>query len=228
MKKLLIILFSLALISGCSVNDDTQTILNQALAMPPAPGTNHSKGMVKYYLGPDMGLRASTQTSSLIMIDQTEVMMSLKVSQIVSDFYKEDAIRSMVEYAQGDSIEGVYLDQNDQQQHFVYNELMIDDELAISLDNGAISLVTLIHPAQKNSMIPALMGILRSTDVHDDLVVAKFSNKEIIKYDTIHREFFEQEVPESGSLIDMYNQMNPDNKIETEFEDGMDEAESEQ
>ena len=215
-KKFLLILVTALLLVGCSAENDAQKILDKALALPPAQGTNQSKGILKYYLSPDMGVKASTQTSTLIVYDQVEMMLSIKVSDIVYNFYKEDegTALSAAMFDIGDSIDGVYLDQNNKQERYVYNEVVIDDQIALTLDNGLVSIVSLIRPIQKESVLTAMMSILRSSQVKLEEVVSLYSNKEIIQYNTIHREFFEQEVPESGSLIDMYNQMNPDDKIE--------------
>lgn len=216
-KKFLLILVTALLLVGCSAENDAQKILDKALALPPAQGTNQSKGILKYYLSPDMGVKASTQTSTLIVYDQVEMMLSIKVSDIVYNFYKEDeegTALSAAMFDKGDSIDGVYLDQNNKQERYVYNEVVIGDQIALTLDNGLVSIVSLIRPIQKESVLTAMMSILRSSQVKLEEVVSLYSNKEIIQYNTIHREFFEQEVPESGSLIDMYNQMNPDDKIE--------------
>lgn len=216
-KYLLSVVLSLALISGCGVKQSSQELISTALAMPPVVGTNHSKGFLKYYLNPDVGLRASTQTSSLLVIDQVEVMMSVKVSNIVADYYKEDASplqKQMVSFEEGETIEGMYLDPQNVQRKYVYNEKNFGDKIGITLDNGLVSIVALIYPAQKAILIPSMVSVMRSTLVNETLVVAHYSNKEVIEYDTIHRDFFEQEIPESGSLIDMYNQMNPNDKIE--------------
>ncbi len=215
-KKFLLILVTTLLLVGCSAENDAQKILDKALALPPAQGTNQSKGILKYYLSPDMGVKASTQTSTLIVYDQVEMMLSIKVSDIVYNFYKEDegTALSAAMFDKGDSIDGVYLDQNNKQERYVYNEVVIGDQIALTLDNGLVSIVSLIRPIQKESVLTAMMSILRSSQVKLEEVVSLYSNKEIIQYNTIHREFFEQEVPESGSLIDMYNQMNPDDKIE--------------
>lgn len=221
MKKLLISLIVIGLVSGCSAKNESDDLINRALAMPPVTGTNHSKGFLKYYLNPDMGIKASTQTSSLLMIDNTEVMMSINVSEILSNFYKDDKEKEIMltemaveENGSETRIEGMYLDQGDKQRSYTYLERDVGEHVAITLSNGLVTLVTLVYPGQKNMMIPSLVSILRSTQVSEDLVVAQFSNKEVIHFDTIHKEFFEQEIPESGSLIDMYNQMNPDDKIE--------------
>ena len=215
-KKFLLILVTTLLLVGCRAENDAQKILDKALALPPAQGTNQSKGILKYYLSPDMGVKASTQTSTLIVYDQVEMMLSIKVSDIVYNFYKEDegTALSAAMFGKGDSIDGVYLDQNNKQERYVYNEVVIGDQIALTLDNGLVSIVSLIRPIQKESVLTAMMSILRSSQVKLEEVVSLYSNKEIIQYNTIHREFFEQEVPESGSLIDMYNQMNPDDKIE--------------
>ena len=74
----------------------------------------------------------------------------------------------------------------------------------------------LISTVDYEYVLSSMMTVMRSVDVAEKAVVAQYSNKEVIEYNSFHEEFFEQKIPESGSLIDMYNQLHPDNKIEQE------------
>ena len=54
--------------------------------------------------------------------------------------------------------------------------------------------------------------ILKSTEVFDDKVVLAYSNKQISKNSGTYSEFFEQVPPETGTLREMYDSINPDNQ----------------
>ena len=109
---------------------------------------------------------------------------------------------------------GTYMDAHDVSRNFEYHEIAFGNDRAILIDNGLITLLTLVNDAQKEITVRGMMTIMRSAKIDEQMVVDRFSNKELVQYNSIHEGFFEQEVPESGSLIDLYNQLHPDDKIE--------------
>ncbi len=196
-----------------------ERILQEALAQPLPNGTSHNKGLFKYYLSPDMGIKRSTDTSSLITYNNVEIMMSLNVPEILYNYYnstEQEELLSTSSVVENDRIifTGTYMDAHDVSRNFEYHEIAFGNDRAILIDNGLITLLTLVNDAQKEITVRGMMTIMRSAKIDEQMVVDRFSNKELVQYNSIHEGFFEQEVPESGSLIDLYNQLHPDDKIE--------------
>lgn len=216
-RKLGLILLSILLLAGCSAQTDVDVIIQESLSRPLPAGSNQSKSYVKYYLSPEFGVKASTPISTLIRMEDTEVMMNLKVSEIVASRYynKERIVNRVSDETEGTlRKEGTYLDTHDEQRTFTLTIIELEHSKALVLENGLVDLVGIVGDHNIEYVLDSMLTIMRSVEVNEDLIVANYSNKEIIEYNPIHEGFFEQTVPEAGSLIDMYNHLNPDDKID--------------
>lgn len=217
MRKFGLALLCLFMMSACSVNRDVDAIIKSSLSRPLPAGVNHTKTYMKYYLSPEFGIKASTDISTLIRVEDTEIMMNLNVSEIVANRYYNDKERRLRVNDTLENVtrkEGSYLDANDVQRAFNLSVIALEGSQALVLENGLVDLIAIVNDSNINYVLDAMIVIMRSVEVNEDSIVANYSNKEIIEYNTIHEDFFEQTVPEAGSLIDMYNQLNPDDKIE--------------
>lgn len=217
LRKLGLVLIAIFLLTGCGVETNVDKIMKSSLSRPLPVGANHSKKYLKYYLSPEFGVKTSTPISTLIRVGDAEVMLNLSVSEIVANrYYSDDQIEKRVNESL-DNVqkkEGTYLDKGDIQRPFRLSIIELEESKALVLENGLVDLVSIVDDTNIAYVLDGMIMIMRSVEVDEDLIVSHYSNKEIIEYNPIHEEFFEQTVPESGSLIDMYNQLNPDNQIE--------------
>ena len=85
-------------------------------------------------------------------------------------------------------------------------------EFAIFADNDRIEMISVVNKANLNLNLETMIIILKSTEVDDDKVVTAYSNKEINENRGTYSEFFEQVPPETGTLKEMYDRINPDNQ----------------
>lgn len=217
LRRIGILLLALFLLAGCRVETDVDAIIKSSLSRPLPVGANHSKSYLKYYLSPEFGVKTSTPISTLIRVGDTEVMLNLSVSEIVANrYYSDEQLENRVNQELANVIhsEGTYLDMGDVQRTFRLSVIELEKSKALVLENGLVDLVSIVDDSNLAYVLDAMLMIMRSVEVDEDLIVSHYSNKEIIEYNPIHEEFFEQTVPESGSLVDMYNQLNPDNQIE--------------
>lgn len=195
-----------------------QDSLNKSLSRPLPFGTNYSKPYYKYYLPPNIGVKSSTKIGSVLSLNNDEIMMNLKVSRVVALSYQKEGIALEDLKKEKENIfqeGGHYLDINDKERLFLFTVYPITkNRNLLVLENERVELVSIVAESNAPYMLENMMLILRSLDVNDDLVIADYSNKEIIEDKTIHEDFFEHAVPESGNLIEMYNRLHPDDKIE--------------
>lgn len=208
----------LLMLSGCQagpVNFDK--ILKQALSRPVPSGTNYTKPYLKYYLPPDAGVKTATQLGSLIEIEGNQILLNIKVSKVVASQY-EDFEEELTEIESNQIFyydSGQYIDNSNEQQEYQISVFQLkENRYATILENNDVELVTLLNSSNYEFVLEHMMTIIRSVQVEEEKIYLDYSNKEIIKDRTIHEDFFEHVVPEDGSLIDMYNQLHPDDKIE--------------
>lgn len=218
LRKLAALLLSLLVLAGCQAEAvNFEASLKQSLSRPLAASTNHNKPYFKYYLPPNVGVKASTQQGSLLDLDGVKMMLNLKVSQVVIGQYddKKESIKKPEDDRLVFSDFGAYIDKNEEEWQYTINVYQFkDNQYAIILENEYLELVSLASEENYEFILEHMMVILKSVEVEEEKIFAAYSNKEIIEDKAIHEDFFEHVIPEDGSLIDMYNQMHPDDKIE--------------
>ena len=218
MHKLKAFLVSLLVISGCQATAiDFEDTLKQSLSRPLPVSTNHNKPFFKYYLPPNVGVKAATELGSLLELDGNKMMLNLKVSEVVANQYEKEP--EDIERIDDERILfsdfGRYIDNDDKEWQYLINVYDLqDNKYAVILENEFIEIISLASKENYEFILENMMTILRSVDVEEEKIFLAYSNKEIIENKDIYEDFFEHVVPEDGSLIDMYNQMHPDDKIE--------------
>ncbi|QIK70333.1 hypothetical protein G7062_08505 [Erysipelothrix sp. HDW6C] len=221
-KFIAIALVSLLILTGCGSQKTYDQMIQQALSRPLVTSPNRNKQFLKYYVLPDTGIKETTQLSTLMEVAGYPVMMTLNVSDIITRKYYDASgsaeknhtfVSQITEDQTVFSHKGTYLDRNDQEQNFIFSVLEAEGEKILVLENGLISLIAVVRDVDVNYVVDSMFVTMRSSEVNEDKVVAHYSNKEIIDYKAIHEEFFDHKVPETGTLLDIYNQLHPDDKI---------------
>lgn len=223
-RKGLLLVVAMFLLSACSTVSTESDIIKSAFSRPIASGTNYTKSYFRYYLPPYAGVRESTQTSSLVNIGSDLMMIQLNISDIVAKTYyaEEDTANSSVnpidisvpDEGRYETLSGSYYDRLNKEHAYTLVSFDVDTSRAFILKNEYVEITALVPKSEISMMLETMITVMRSVEVEEDEVVARFSNKEIINYESVREEFFELAVPESGTLLDMYNRMNPDNPIE--------------
>lgn len=215
-KRIIASALVLVILAGCSSPKPYEAVVQDALSRPLVQSPNKNKQYLKYYVLPDTGVKETTQLSTMMTVMSEPVMMTLDVSEIIGRKYYDSAVletklnADTVEYTQS----GTYLDRNDVERQFIFTVLLSGNKKTIILENGIVTLVGIVSPSNLAYVADSMFVTMRSTEVNEDEVVAYYSNKEIIDYKAVHENFFDHKVPEEGSLIEIYNQLHPDNPIE--------------
>ncbi|AZK44509.1 MULTISPECIES: hypothetical protein [Erysipelothrix] len=229
LRKLMTALVLLLLVSGCTpaaVNYDD--LVKSALSRPMPEATNHNKKYYRYYLLPDVGIKQSTQISTLYEIDRKPIMLDLDVANIVAKRYteisentegkekgdqKEDSkiqFSSLIkEEAVSYRTTGTYVDGSDKEQHFIFSIVDLEKNKAVVLENGQVDMMAIVNDANMDMIVQSMFTTMRSITVNEDLVVQDFSKKDIITYHERYEEFFEHAIPESGAISDIIDKTAP-------------------
>lgn len=213
-KKLSVLMLTLLLLVGCNSKSYTDSV-QTSLAQPLSRASTHHKQMYRYYVPPSVGVKTTNQNSTIFLIENHEVLMNLSISDIVSkQYYEEEGSLDQAPLDVEFNYRGSYFDANKESQSFDMNiHRLSNDELAIFLDNHLVSMITVIPEVSASLVIETMITIMKSVDVNTEQVVATYSTKEIIEKDATFSEFFEQVPPETGTLQDMYEQMDPERNL---------------
>ncbi|MDD3923615.1 MAG: hypothetical protein PHP11_00740 [Erysipelotrichaceae bacterium] len=222
MKKLIVILVSLILLgnlNGCSFStvdqDNLLDIMNETVSKTVSEVIPHFQNMNKeyysYYLAHHVGRRKSTAYSNLFIIENQEVLMSIKPSSIIIDKYygNFDSSQSIVvEDALFSSIYE-YTDIKEKKQKFTLTVFNSDDHCYMLIESDAFTFVTQAEIDILPTIAADVIRILRTTSVNEEAVITAYSRKESIDYQQ-ETTIFSQSVPENGTLAEMLENYFPD------------------
>lgn len=159
---------------------------------------NYVKPLFSYHLPQNIGLIESNQISSRLRVENVDVVMSLDVSQILSDEEKLINVDNLV-VDESFSIKGrkeslsghIYLEQLEAGNYLLYMKVSNVFFLAVVSDIEFINVVKQI------------VMVARTVDVKEKKVVSTFSNKETISYEKEVIELFSESIPDEGMIKDI-------------------------
>lgn len=209
MKRITVMLLILLILTACS-EKPLETGFMDGLSKPVAQSTNQKKHLLRYYLPPHAGIKASDTNSTIFTVEGFDVLMRLSVDKIVSENF-EYASKNTVETLEDPIFEDEvsYIDiQNDAKKMSV-RVYHLNNQFAIFLSNVEIDMVALVPKTNVAITLETMVDVLKTVVIDKEEVVSAYSNKEISTYDSTYSEFFEQTPPETGTLKEMYEQLNP-------------------
>ncbi len=212
--KIFKIIVLVVLLSGCAINNvDIKT--NITLALDAAANTNliMNQGLRKanyvYYLPPDVGRKESSQSSTILVSHNTNVLMNLDIVSVLSDrFYKSDKTELLRAFiAKGTPIykrsEATFdLDHKS----LPYSAVILPIEgqnVLVSLQTRYFLFSAIAPFALASDLLYDMLLIARTTRVNEAEIVLRYSNRETINYQKETLEIFSQLAPDSGKVIDM-------------------------
>ena len=226
MKKIWIVLLLVTTLSACQdVNiplaQRYEQALTEALSMPIAKHRSMNRSLFSYYLPLHMGRKTSTTTSAQFKTQAQTIVLSLDIINILNQEYYRDLnnpIRSALRKDNAVFVQDGYFGRFDGvrvpflviasqlSDHWVFVQIQTDTFILSSIHPQSISANLLID----------MMSIARTTQVNRDLIIAQYSNRDVITYQRENLNIFSQIAPESGTVIDMIT--DPDSIVfETEF-----------
>ncbi len=231
MKKIVLIVLML-FITGCTsqgqsfVHDSIQSIFTKqysdsqiedlmddailnALALNVSDDQNNVKPFYSYYLPSNIGKKYSDQIGSIFLSNNQEIVMNIDVSNVIieryfsatanstfsSTGYSEDVI-----YSHTDD----YLNYNNETVSFNVKIQKIDEyNYFMVLQSDFFVFYSCTEAGYLPFIIEDMIVISRSTKVNTENVLASYSNKEIMDYQSTTGDLFDSKVPVDGLLQEM-------------------------
>lgn len=210
MKRVMMMLFAVVLLVGCSSPKSIDDSIKDGLAAPLPITHNHRKPLVNYYLPPSVGLKQSNAFSSLFMVRGNDVLMNLNIEHAISEMFEYESMSEKNKEIFDYTYSGTYMNDENNLRHFdIMIKSLSNNRSAMFIDNSDVGFITVVSVYDLPYVIETLITIMRSVNVDTPKVVAQYSNKDVKKAITIYSEFFERVPPETGTLEEMYNQLQP-------------------
>ena len=232
LKKYPIILVSLIMIVslwGCSYGEVTETNIQQALEVAItetakeeiAHYQNMHKSFYSYYLPQHVGKRNSTAYSNLFVIDNHEVLMSVKPASVIIDKYygKTNLANSINEYDNA-LLSNSYdlINYEEKKISLVVSVFHFEGLYYMLVDTTNFSFLTSTPLGNMPSIIRDVIRIARSADVNETAILAEYSRKESIDYQQATT-IFSQSIPENGTLAEMMENYFPNYDFSVDSQD---------
>lgn len=223
MRKSIILILILFLCTACAKSESNyEAIVEKAMSRPLVHSISRTKEYLKYYVLPDVGVRETTEISSVFEIEGFPIVMTLNVADIIArEYYDAKGFESKIDSATAlFSKRGTYVDRKGRLISYVFNVVNADGKHIVILENHLVTLMGVVEPALASRVVDSMFVTLRSVEANELEIANLYSNKEIVDYKAVHEEFFNHKIPESGTLYDIYNQLHPNDAIEIEDDSG--------
>lgn len=215
MKKI-IALLSCVLLTGCtlqtevSLQDEITKQLEKS-AQETLRSANMNKTYYAYYLPEHIGRLSSSQTGSILNDRGRKFIMNLNVACIVNSNYytgvetslnTKDLTNSIV------SIDGEYSDYQEETHQYHVSVYPIDNQYLLEFTSDTVQFYSLSDALSTTDLVDDMYIISRTIKVDTKEVLSAFSNKDTIDYQSEKIELFEQLVPESGRVEELFDDYN--------------------
>ena len=215
MKKTLLTIGLILLLTGCttltqnSVRSEISSRLSQARDLELTMVQNYNKASYSYYLPPSIGRRESNASSTVLISQNTNILMNLDIVSVLSDkFYAAETTDLLRTYLQKSipvyAKKGTYRSIDNKEVAYNATVFQVDNlNYLISLQTKYFLFSAIAPFPLAPQLFFDMMVVARTATVDTQEIILLFSNREIINYQKETLDIFSQLAPESGKVIDM-------------------------
>ena len=215
-KRILVFIAAILLLSGCSTKTiDLQNTINQALAESTAEklfSNNMNKQLYSYYLPTNIGRYQSTQSTNVFCDRGRKFIMNLNVANIIQDaYYKDQEAEQATSFKEPIAqLDGGYAD--GQESYHAYTVSVYDQQgyYITVFESDVVEFYAVSNACSVAALCKDMMRIARSLKVNVTEVKNMYSHKQNVDYKSEKIELFEQLVPESGRVEELFDNKNDD------------------
>lgn len=214
MKKVVLFMLSLILLSGCAVeadlSDEVLALLQEKSTLVPLKDTNMSKMYYNYYLPRDVGRGKGNSLSGVYIKDGYKFVMNLDASQIIIDeYYTEEAAQPLSDVimnstAAGFMYQGSYTNAVEELKNYTLRlEKLTDGYYYIDLAASGLRFYSIVPYAEVKSLLNCMITIMRSVKIERQLILNDFSLKSATAQQQQNLDYLNEEVPVDGYIKDL-------------------------
>ena len=208
MKRAFVVLL-LVMMCGCASNKDINTELDSLLSDTNKIVSNHPNNSLEYYdyyLPSDMGEVSFDQESLVLSYLDSKIVVNINVNDIVNNkYYPEQYLTNSSLLDQNKLVyskSGKYLTIKDIERDYILNLYQNNDYYVIELITSDLTYIT-SSKAYIKDIVKHLFTIAKSVDLDEELIIADYSDKNIVDYKKKQIDLFDSTRPTSGDLSEM-------------------------
>lgn len=225
MKKILYLILSALMLSSCTVKTsiDLQSELESSLASANDAKiftSNINKPLYSYYLPPSIGRNKSTQTSSILNDRGRKFVMNLNVASIIQEKYYSETEQTDDFQDPIVKCEGEYIDVDETTHSYTVTTYEMNDYYVTVFHSDVVEFYSVLDALSTCDIVKDMLRISRSMRVDTDAVIQAYSNKKTVDYKSEKIELFEQIVPESGRIEELFDNTETEEDTSERNEDG--------
>lgn len=225
MKKILCLILSALMLTSCTVKTsiDLQSELESSLASANGAKiftSNINKPLYSYYLPPSIGRNKSTQTSSILNDRGRKFVMNLNVASIIQEKYYSETEQTDDFQDPIVKCEGEYIDVDETTHSYTVTTYEMNDYYVTVFHSDVVEFYSVLDALSTCDIVKDMLRIARSMRVDTDAVIQAYSNKKTVDYKSEKIELFEQIVPESGRIEELFDDTETEEDTSERNEDG--------
>ena len=208
MKRLFVVLL-LVMMCGCAYNKDINTELDSLLSDTNKIVSNHPNNSLEYYdyyLPSDMGEVSFDQESLVLSYLDNKIVINININDVVNNkYYPEQYLINSSLLDQNKLVyskSGKYLTIKDIERDYILNLYQNNDYYVIELITSDLTYIT-SSKAYIKDIAKHLFTIAKSVDLDEELIIADYSDKNIVDYKKKQIDLFDSTRPTSGDLSEM-------------------------
>lgn len=208
MKRLFVVLL-LVMMCGCASNKDINTELDSLLSDTNKIVSNHPNNSLEYYdyyLPSDMGEVSFDQESLVLSYLDNKIVINININDVVNNkYYPEQYLINSSLLDQNKLVyskSGKYLTIKDIERDYILNLYQNNDYYVIELITSDLTYIT-SSKAYIKDIAKHLFTIAKSVDLDEELIIADYSDKNIVDYKKKQIDLFDSTRPTSGDLSEM-------------------------
>lgn len=222
------IAFSLLFLLSACVDSQTtnqaivEKVMKDAMVKEIPTFVNIDKEYYSYYLPFDVGRKSSDEISNIFYYQKAIFLMCVNIPVIVKDHYYSETITdntpSVIDQQGLEKYLGNFLDYNNVNISYEVTLMELsDNNYYLQLLTPHLSFGSMVSKAQIEPILQTMIEIARTTRISFELIASDFSNREVISSATSQTvDFFQQQLPDSGYIIDLLNPINPFKDLDVE------------
>ena len=237
MKKITLLLVCL-LLTGCLANNNKNIyesldkyLINTSSVDRFRP--NNTTEFFSFYLPSDMQEFDGNSNSSIIRYNDSKIVMNINIPALVNSkdfgiealnsdgFFKDE----LLDYEKN----GIFVRDDESQSNYAIRIYKQNDDYLLHFQTSELNYYCLCKSYDLVDVVKHLFTISKSIVLDKDVIVANYSNKDVIEYQKKQVNLFEYEIPVSGFLSELVNRsggvvLNPSENVDTKEEENNEET----